>query len=87
MRISPADVDQLFAMATLFTSKYTVMGAVSWLVRPLLHVMADLSLYLHRPEDSTSTEQIECHLPEKSINAVLDKLGKPGAEGIGVQVA
>ena len=74
-------------MEAPFTSKYSVMGAVSWLVRPLLRVRAGLSLYLHRPEDSTSTEQIECHLPEKAIDAVLDKPGKPGAEGIGMQVA
>ena len=74
-------------MATPFTSKYSVMGAVSWLIRPLLRVRADLSLYLHRPEDSPSPEQIEGHLPEKAINAVLDKPGKPGTEGIGVQVA
>jgi hypothetical protein len=44
-------------MATPFTSKYPVMGAVSYLIRPLLRIRASLSLYLHRPEDSTPSEQ------------------------------
>jgi hypothetical protein len=57
------------------------------LIRPLLRIRTDLSLYLHRPEDSTSPEQIEGHLPEKAIDTVLYKSGKPGAESIGVQVA
>jgi len=74
-------------MATPFTSKYSVMGAVSWLIRPLLRVRADLSLYLHRPEDSTPSEQIEGHLPEKGIQDVFDYPGKPGAKRIAVQVA
>ena len=74
-------------MATQNTSKWSVTGAVSWLIRPLLRVREDLSLYLHRPKDSTSPEQIEGHLPEKSINAVLDKLGKPCSESPVVQVA
>jgi hypothetical protein len=74
-------------METIFTSANGVMGAVLWLIRPLLLIRADLSLYLHRPEDSTPSEQIEGHLPEKAIDAVLDNLGKPGAKGIGVQVA
>ena len=87
MRISPADVDKLFRYGDTIHLKILSYGAVSWLVRPLLRVRAGLSLYLHRPEDSTSTEQIECHLPEKAIDAVLDKPGKPGAEGIGMQVA
>ena len=43
------------------------MGAVSWLIRPLLRVRADLSLYLHRSEDFTPSEQIEGHLPEEGI--------------------
>ena len=75
------------AMATPFTSKYSVMGAVSWLIRPLLQVRADLSLYLHRPEDSTPSEQIEGHLSEKSIQDIFDNPGKPGAESPAVQVA
>ncbi len=87
MRISTADVDQLFRYGYTIHLKILSYGAVSWLIHPLLRVRADLSLYLHRPEDSTSTEQIECHLPEKAIDAVLDKPGKPGAEGIGMQVA
>ena len=76
-----------FVMATLFTSKYPVMGAVSWLICPLLHVRADLSLYLHRPEDSTPSEQIEGHLPEEGIDDILDYPGKPCSESPAVQVA
>jgi hypothetical protein len=49
-------------MATLFTSKYSVTGAVSWLIRLLLRILADLCLYLHRTEDSTLSEQIKGHL-------------------------
>lgn len=74
-------------MATPFTSDYSAVGAVSWLIRPLLQVWANLSLYLHRPDDSTSPKQIEGHLPEKSIQNVFDNSGKPGAESIGVQMA
>jgi len=74
-------------MATPFTSKYPVMGAVSWLIRPLLRVWADLTLYLHRPKDSTPSEQIEGHLPEKSIQDVFDYPGKPCSESPAVQVA
>ena len=74
-------------MATRLTSKYSVMGAVSRLIRPLLRVRADLFLYLHRPKDSTSSEQIEGHLPEKSIQNVFDNPGKPGAKRMAVQMA
>lgn len=74
-------------MATPFTSKWSVMGAVSWLIRPLLRTRADLSLYLHRPEDSTPSEQIEGHLTEKAIQRVFDKPGKPCSEGPTVQMA
>ena len=72
------------AMATRFTSKGSVIGALLRLNRPLLHVRADLSLYLHRPEDSPSPVQIEGHLSEKAISTVLDKPGKTGAVGLGV---
>jgi hypothetical protein len=74
-------------MATRFTSKWSVTGAVSWLIRPLLRVRADLSLYLHRPEDSTPSEQIEGHLPEEGIDDILDHPGKPCSESPAVQVA
>ena len=74
-------------MATRFTSKYSVAGAVSWLIHPLLRGMADHSLYLHRPEDSTPSEQIKGHLSEKSIHDVFDNPGKPGAKCMAVQVA
>ena len=74
-------------MATPFTSKRSVMGAVSWLIRPLLRVRAGLSLYLHRPEDSTPSEQIEGHLPEEGIDDILDHPGKPCSESPAVQVA
>jgi hypothetical protein len=43
-------------MVTPYTSKYSVRGAVSWLIRPLLRLRADLSLYLHHSEDSTPPE-------------------------------
>ena len=46
-----------------------------------------LPICLHRTEDSPSPEQIEGHLPEKAINAVLDKLGKPCPESPTVQMA
>ena len=72
---------------TPFTSTCSAMGAVSWLIYPLLRARADLSLYLHRPEDSTPSEQIEGHLPEKSIQRIFDKPGKPGSESPTVQVA
>ena len=75
------------AMATRFTSKWSVMGAVSWLIRPLLRVRADLSLYLHRSEDSTPSEQIKGHLPEEGIDDILDYPGKPCSESPAVQVA
>ena len=74
-------------MATPFTSKRSVMGAVSWLIRPLLRIQAGLSLYLHRTEDSTPSEQIEGHLSEKSIQDVFNNPGKPGAKRMAVQVA
>jgi hypothetical protein len=74
-------------MATPFTSKWSVMGAVSWLIRPLLRDRADHSLYLHRPEDSAHSEQIEGHLPEKSIQDVFDDPGKPRPKGVSMQVA
>ena len=48
---------------------------------------ADLSVYLHYPEDSTPSEQIEGHLPEKGVDDVLDDSGKPGSESPSVQVA
>ncbi len=73
--------------ATPFTSKYSAMEAVSWLIRPLLHVRADLSLYLHRSEDSTPSEQIEGHLPEESIQDIFDYPGKPCSESPAVQMA
>ena len=74
-------------MATRFTSKYSVMGAVSWLIRPLPRLRADLSLYLHRSEDSTPSEQIEGHLSEKTIQCVFDNPRKPGAKRMAVEVA
>ena len=74
-------------MATRFTSKYPVMGAVSCSIGPLLRSRADLSLYLHRPEDSTPSEQIEGHLPKKSIQDIFDNPGKPRPEGVSMQVA
>jgi len=74
-------------MATRFTSKYSVMGAVSCLIRPLLRSRADLSLYLHRSEDFLPPEQIEGHLPEENINGILSNPGKAGTRGIVVQVA
>jgi hypothetical protein len=87
LRISPADVDQLFRYGDTVNLKMFSYGSRSRLYPPIFVLRADLSLYLHRPEDSNSTEQIEGHLPEKAINAVLDKPGKPGAESIGMQVA
>ena len=74
-------------MATRFTSKYSVMGAVSWMIRPLFRLRADLSLYLHRPEDSTPSEQIEGHLSEETIHGIFDYPGKPGAKRMTMQVA
>ena len=74
-------------MATRFTSKYPVKGAVSWLIRLLLRIRADLSLYLHRSENSTPSEEIEGHLPEKRIQDVFDYPGKSGAESPAVEVA
>jgi len=74
-------------MATLLTSKRSVTGAVSWLICPLLRDRADLSLYLHRPEDSTPSEQFEGHLPEEGIDDILDYPGKLCSESPAVQVA
>ena len=74
-------------IATRITSKRSVTGAVSWLIRPLLRVRADHFLYLHRPEDSTPSKQIEGHLSEKTIQCVFDNPGKPGAKRMAVQVA
>jgi hypothetical protein len=74
-------------MAAPFTSKYSVMGVVSWLIRTLLRVRANLSLYLHCPEDSTPSEQIEGHLSEKRIQDVFENPGKPGTKRMAVQVA
>jgi len=74
-------------MATRLTSKRSVTGAVSWLICPLLRVRADLSLYLHRSEDSTPSEQIEGHLPEEGIDDIFDYPGKPCSESPAVQVA
>jgi hypothetical protein len=74
-------------MATLYTSEDPVRGAVSLLIRPLLCAWADLSLYLHRPEDSTPSEQIEGHLSEKTIQNVFDYPGKASAKRMAMQVA
>jgi hypothetical protein len=74
-------------MATRFTSKYSATRAISWLIRPLLRVRADLSLYLLRTEDSTPSEQIKGHLSEKIIHDVFDYPGKSGAKRMVVQVA
>ena len=54
---------------------------------PVAPVRADLSLYLHCPEDFLPTKQIEGHLPKENINGVLGNPGKAGARGIVVQVA
>ena len=83
----PKDTDQFFNYGAKINLKKSSYGSCLWLICPLLRVRTDLSLYLHRSEDSTSPEQIEGHLPEKAIDTVLDEPGKPGAEGIGVQVA
>ncbi len=74
-------------MATRFISKYSVMIAVSWLIRLVLRVQADLSLYLHRTVDSTPSEQIEGHLSEQGIRDVFYYPGKPGAKRMAVNVA
>ncbi len=74
-------------MLTPFTSKYSVMGALSWFIRPLFRVRADISLYSHRTEDSSPSEQIEDHLLEKSIQDVLENPVTPRAKRMAMQVA
>jgi len=74
-------------MTTRLTSKYSVTEAISWLICPMLRGRAGLSLYLHRSEDSTPSEQIECHLSKKSIQDVFGNPGKSGSEGFGMQMA
>ena len=83
----PRTDDQLLNYGDKYQPHTCVWGAVSWLYLPVAPIWTDLSLYLHRPEDSTSTEQIEGQLPKKAINAVFDKPGKTGAEGLGIQMA
>lgn len=54
---------------------------------PVAPIRADLSLYLHCPEDFLTSEQIEGHLPEEGIYGILDDPGKASAKSIVVQVA
>ena len=54
---------------------------------PVAPIRADLSLYLHCPEDFLPPEQIEGHLPEEGIYGILDDPGKASAKSIVVQVA
>ena len=86
-KISPAEVDQLFSYGDTIHLKILSYGSRFRLYPPVFVLRADLSLYLHRSEDSTPTEQIEGHLPEKSIQDVFDNPGKPGPEGVSMQVA
>jgi len=86
-RLLATHVDQLFSYGDTVHLKILFYGSSIMADPPIFVLRADLSLYLHCTEDSTSSEQIEGHLPEKAIDAVLDKPGKPGAESIGVQVA
>ena len=74
-------------METIFTSANWAMGAVLWLIHPLLLIRADLSPSLHRSEDSSPTEQIEGHLPEQRVNDILSNPGKPGMKCMAMQVA
>lgn len=54
---------------------------------PIAPIRADLSLYLHCPEDFLSPEQIEGHLSAENIYGILSNPGKAGAKSIVVQVA
>jgi len=74
--------DQLFCYGDDFNLKYCVMGSFLCPIRPLLRIRTDLSVYLHRPKDSTPSEQIEGHLPAEAIDAILDHFGKPCPESI-----
>ncbi len=87
-RISPVNVDQLFHYDYAVYLKIPGYGASFMTYLPAAPCSGrPLPMFLHRTEDSTSTEQIESHLPEKAINTVLDKPCKPCPESPTVQVA
>jgi hypothetical protein len=84
----PVNVDQLFRYGYSIYLKTLGYGAC-FMVYLTIYPLAGrpLPMSLHRSEDSTPTEQIEGHLPEKAVNAVLDKPGKPCPESPTVQMA
>ena len=87
MRILPTDVDQLFNYGDNVNLKKFSWGSCCVVYLPVAPIRTDLSLYLHCSEDFFPSEQIESHLPEKGIYAILNEPGKVGAKSIIVQVA
>lgn len=84
LRILPTQVDQLFSYGDTVTLKMFIYGSCFRLYSPIFVLRAEpLSLYLHRTEDSTPSEQIKGHLSEESIQDVFDNPGKPGCEAHG----
>ena len=87
MRILPTGVDQLFNYGDIVNLKMLSYGSGFMMYPPVAPIRADLSLYLHCPEDFLPPEQIEGHLPEEGIHGILSNPGKAGAKSIVVQVA
>ena len=87
MRILTTDVEQLFSYGDTVNPKMFSYRSNFRLYSPIFVLWANLSVYLHCPEDSTPSEQIEGHLPEEDVNGILDDSGKAGAECIAMQMA
>lgn len=83
----PTNTDQLFNYGDKINLKKFNCGNCYLVYLSVSSIRADLSLYLHRPEDFLTPEQIEGHLPEENINGILGNPGKTGAESIVVQMA
>ena len=83
----PTDVDQLFNYGDKVNLKMIGYGSGFMVYPPVAPIRADLSLYLHCPEDFLTAEQIEGHLPEENINGILSNPGKAGTKRIVVQMA
>ena len=87
MTILLTNADQLFNYGDNFNLKKSRYGSCLMAYLPVAPIRAGLSLYLHCSEDFFPSEQIESHLPEKGIYAILNEPGKVGAKSIIVQVA
>lgn len=87
IKILLTDVNQIFDYGDKVNLKKFSYGSCFMFCPSVVLIRADLSLYLHCPEDFLTPEQIEGYLSEKVINGILNDSGKPGSESIIVQMA